>query len=144
MKTDYPTIHLIPHEREKTARVYQDRQIATVTAAMATVVGHLDVLKEQRPFDLLDRGGDLDVSRAGVGAVENGPTSPDSRLGVENPQSLGRTRIATIENEPVGINDRRGSDEVFVCPRDWAGRGAGGAQDALRGVVVPLALCRAL
>ena len=47
-----------------------------------------EAARDQRPLDLLDRLGDLDAARAGVGAVEGRAAAPDALLVVEDLQAL--------------------------------------------------------
>src|SRR4029434_7462180 len=91
------------------------------------------------PLHFLDGLGDLDAAGAGVGAVEGGPAAPDALLVVEHVQPLGGGLVTGVEDEPVGVDDRRRAEVLLVGPVHRAGGGAGGAQDALGGVVEALA-----
>ena len=44
--------------------------------------------EEQRPFDVFDGSGDLDIPRAGVGAVEDGAAAPDAVARVQYGQAF--------------------------------------------------------
>ncbi len=95
-------------------------------------------------LDLADGLGDLDIARAGFGAVEDGVAAEDAELVVEDLQALGGALVAAVEDEAVGVDDGRRADVLLVRPEGGAGGGAGGAQDALGGVIEALALLRAL
>ena len=75
---------------------------------------------EQRPLDLLDRLGDLDAARAGVGAVEGRPAAPDALLVVQDLQPLLGALVAAVEDEPVGVDDRGRAEVLAVVPEDRA------------------------
>ena len=96
------------------------------------------------PADLEDGLGDLDAARAGVGAVEDRPAAPHAVLVGEDLQPLVAALVARVEDEPMGVDDGRRSDVPGLGPERGARGRARGAQDALRGVVVALALRRRL
>src|SRR6186997_2055935 len=96
--------------------------------------------RDHRALDLLDRLGHLDATRARLGAVEGGAAAPHALLVVEDLEALGATLVAAVEDEPVRVDDRSRAEVLPVGPEHRAGRGAGGAEDALGGVVEPLAL----
>src|SRR5690606_29108218 len=104
----------------------------------------LDLFQEEGALDLLNRVRDLNPARAGVGAVEDGPAPPDARLLVQDAQPFTGALVAAVKDEAVGVHDRGGPHEVLVCPRDRAGGGAGGAQNALGRVVEPETVLGAL
>src|SRR5215207_7315582 len=94
--------------------------------------------EDQGALDLLDRLGDLDAARAGLGAIEGGPAAPDTFAVVEDFQPFVAALVAAVEDEPVGADDRLWPEVLAVVPVDGARRGAGRAEDALRRVVVAL------
>ena len=100
----------------------------------------LQPAEEERALDVLDGAGDLDVARAGVGAVEGGAAAPHAFLVVEDLQAHVAGVVTGVEDEPVGVHDRRRAEVLAVGPEHGAGRRARGAQDALGGVVEALAL----
>src|SRR5207253_11465972 len=104
----------------------------------------LEAAEEQRALDVFDGAGDLDVSGAGVGAVEDGAAAPDAVARVEHAQPLVGALIAAIEDEAVGVDDRRRADELLVGPERRTRRRARRAQDAFRSVVVPRTVLRTL
>ncbi len=89
--------------------------------------------------DLEDGPGDVDASRAGVGAVEDRPAAPHAVRVGQDLQPLVGPGVAGVEDEPVGVHDGSRPDVAVLGPEAGAGAGAGGAQDALGGVVVALA-----
>src|SRR2546428_5685230 len=93
---------------------------------------HLEAAEEERALDVFDGAGDLDVSGAGVGAVEDGAAAPDTVAGVEHGQPLVGTLIATIEDEAVGVDDRRRADELLAGPERRTRRRTRRAPDAFR------------
>jgi len=95
-------------------------------------------------FDLANGLGDLDVARAGFGTVEDGVAAEDAELVAEDLQALGGALVAAVEDEAMGVNDRRRAYVLLVSPEGGAGGGAGGAQDALGSIIETLALLRAL
>src|SRR5829696_200971 len=95
--------------------------------------------EQQGALHFLDGLGDLDAPGAGVGAVEGGPAAPDALLVVEHGEALGGALVAGVEDEAVGVDDRRRAEVLLVGPEHRAGGRAGGAQDALGGVVEALA-----
>src|ERR671910_3761430 len=90
------------------------------------------------PLHFLDGLGDLDAAGTGLGAVEGGPAAPDALLVVQHGQALGGSLVAGVEDEAVGVDDRRRAEVLVVGPEHRARGGAGGAQDALGGVVEAL------
>src|SRR5438093_2112401 len=97
-------------------------------------------VEHDRPLDLLDGLGDLDPPGAGLGAVEGGSAPEHAGPVRQDVQAVRRPLVPRVEDEPVGVDDRRRAHVVAVTPEDGAGRGAGGAQDALGRVVVSLSL----
>ena len=96
------------------------------------------------PYDLHDCPRDVDATRAGLDAVEDRAAAPDA-VGVGHDLEPLLVRVvARVDDEAVRVHDRRRTDVVRVRPEDRAGGGAGGAQDALAGVLVALALRRRL
>jgi hypothetical protein len=95
---------------------------------------------QDRLLHLADRLGDLDLARAGLGAVEDRAAAPDALAVVQDLQPLGRRLVAAVEDEAVRVHDRRRADEVLVRPERRARGGARRAQDALGGVVEALAV----
>jgi hypothetical protein len=73
----------------------------------------VQALPDQGALDLLDRLGDLDAARAGLGAVEGRAAAPHALLGVEDLQALLGALVAAVEDEPVRIDDGRGPK---YCP----------------------------
>src|SRR5690606_23126480 len=96
--------------------------------------------EEDLPLDLRDRLRDADLARARLGAVEDLATAPGAGAFVQDCQPLGGAAVARVEDEAVRVDEGGGADELVVGPVGGAGAGAGGAQDALGGVVVALAL----
>src|SRR5437879_2344993 len=97
------------------------------TPGLLDLLGHLE-----------DGARDVDSARAGFDTVEDRPAAPYA-VGVGHQlQTLFVRRIAAVEDEPMGVDDRRRTYIVGVCPEDRAGRGARRAQDAARGVLVQL------
>src|SRR6266550_8224000 len=87
-----------------------------------------------------DGARDVDSSRAGFDTVEDGPAPPYA-VGVGHElEALFVRRVAAVEDEPMGVDDRRRTHVVGVGPEDRARCGAGRAQDAARGVLVQLAV----
>src|SRR5207249_9167799 len=56
-------------------------------------------------------------------------------LVVQHGEALGGPVVAGVEDETVGVDDRRRPEVLLVGPEHRAGGGAGGAEDALGGVV---------
>src|SRR4051812_5342126 len=83
-----------------------------------------------------DRFGNFDPSRAGFGAVERQSTTPYSESVIQDSQTLGASAIAAVEDEAMGVHDRRGANEPPVCPERRTGSRTRGAKDAFRRVVV--------
>ena len=100
--------------------------------------------EHQGAFDLLDGLGDLDAARAGFGAVEGGAAAPDSVDLVEDLETFGGALVAAVEDEPVGVDDRRRPEVAALVPEHRATGRAAGTQDALGGVVVAGPVGRAL
>ena len=84
---------------------------------------------------LEDRPGDVDAARAGVDTVEDRAAAPHAVLVGEDLQPLGRALVARVEDEAVGLDDGGRADVLGPGPEGRAGARAGGAQDALGGVV---------
>src|SRR3954451_21361846 len=92
-----------------------------------------DAVVEDRPLDLLDGLGDLDVTRAGLGATEGGAAPPHPRPLVEDVETVSAGLVAGIEDETVGVDDRRWAHVGVVAPVDGTRRRARRAEDALGG-----------
>ena len=80
-----------------------------------------------RLFDLAYRLGDLDLARAGIGAIEDCMTAVDAELVVKDLEALGSGLVAAVEDETVGIDDRRWTNIVLIRPEGRAGSGTAGA-----------------
>ena len=104
----------------------------------------IHVTRDDGVLHLADRLGDLDLTRAALGAVKDGMASINSELVVQDPQALSSSPIPAVKYKAVCRNDRLWSNILVACPINWAGGSAAGAQDALGGVVKPLALFNAL
>src|SRR5699024_9236766 len=87
-----------------------------------------------------DRLGHLDAAGARLGAVEGGAAAPHPLLGVQDLQALLAGVVAGVEDESVRVDDRGRAEVLPVGPEHRARGGAGGAQDALGGVVEALPL----
>src|SRR2546421_1980183 len=111
---------------------------------MRVMTGWSDPARDQGALDLLDRLGDLDATRARVRAVERRAATPHAFTVVEDLQALLAALVARVEDEAVRVDDRGRAEVLTVVPEDRAGRGARRAQDALGGVVEPLAVLRGL
>src|SRR4029453_3915548 len=70
--------------------------------------------EQQGPLHFLDGLGDLDAPGTGVGAVEGGPATPDPLLVVQHGEALGGPLVAGVEDEAVGVDDRRRADVPLV------------------------------
>jgi hypothetical protein len=79
--------------------------------------------------------GDLDPTRAGIGAVEGGPASPYAFFRVENFKAASGAGVTTIKNEAVRSNNGLWPKVLVICPKHWAASCAGCAQDAFSTVV---------
>ena len=121
--------------------------MTTAAPERAAVVGGgaaSDAPEDQRALDLLDRLGDLDAARAGVGAVEGRAAAPHALAVVEDLEPLLGALVAAVEDEAVGRDDRLRAEVALVGPVDRARGRARCAHDALRRVVEPLAVLRGL
>src|SRR5450756_3175125 len=76
--------------------------------------------------------------------VEGGAAPEDPVAALEDLQPLAGGGVPAVEDEPVRVDDRRRTDVAAVDPINGAGPGAGGAQDALGGVVVAVPLLLSL
>src|SRR3954454_18633416 len=114
--------------------------IGSMIMGGAYVDAGLDAPEDQGALDLLDRLRDLDAAGAGVGAVEGRAAAPDAFPLVEDLQSLLAAVVAAVEDEAVGVDDGGRAEVALVGPEDRTRRRAGGAQDALGGVVEPLSV----
>ena len=85
-------------------------------AFSARLIVVLELSIEQQLLDLADRSSDVDAPRARFHAVENRAAAPHALGCVEDFQPLLRPFIPAVENEAVGIYDRRRSDVIGVCP----------------------------
>ncbi len=68
----------------------------------------------------------------------------DAELVIEDPEAFGGALIAAIEDKTMGVDDGSRANILPICPEGWARGGAGGAQNALGGVIEAGALFRAL
>jgi hypothetical protein len=95
----------------------------------------IDPTRQRRHLQFPNGLGDLDVTRAGIGAVIDGVTARQAvRLG-DDLHPLGSAFVAAVVDETVGSHER-GRTVVFLAgPERRAGGRAGGAQDALGRVV---------
>src|SRR5688572_15055932 len=100
----------------------------------------LCLVDQDGPCDLLNGLRYLDGAGAGFGAVDGGAAPEHAGPVAQDLESFIRAAIAGIEDEPVGVDDRRWAHVPPISPEDRAGSGAGSAQDALRGVVKALPL----
>src|SRR5690606_24345782 len=106
--------------------------------------GDSDATVEDLALDLLDRLRDGDAAGARLGAVVGRAAAPHAVEVVHHRQALGGALVARVEDEAVRVDDGGGPDVAPVRPEHGAGRGAGGAQDALRRGVEELAVLGAL
>src|SRR5699024_12255024 len=95
---------------------------------------------QDRVFALGGGFGYLDAARAGRGAVEGRAAAPPALLVVEDLQTHVAALITRIEDETMRSDDRGRTEVLPVGPEHGARRGAGSAEDALRGVVEGLTL----
>jgi len=65
-------------------------------------------------LDLGNRLGDFDFARAGFGAVERRAAAPHPKLLVQHFQPFGSRLIAAVEDEAVGVDNRRRADILPV------------------------------
>ena len=86
-------------------------------------------------LDLSDRLSHLYFSRTGIRAIENCPAFPDAERITEDFQAILESIIASIKDEAVCLNDRRGSDIAIIGPKARTRRGAGRTQNTFSGVV---------
>ena len=56
----------------------------------------------------------LDITRTGPCAVEDGAASPDAVGVVEDLEPLGGPPVARVEDEAMGVDDRRRADVLFA------------------------------
>src|SRR5688572_15092811 len=73
----------------------------------------------------------VDLLRACLDAVEDRMAAPDAVRRVDDIEALLGGIITRVEDEPVGLQKRRRSDEVLVRPERWTACRAAGAEDAL-------------
>ncbi len=73
---------------------------------------------------------DLDVARAGLGAVERGLAAEYAGGVAQDVQAVRCMIVAAVEDEPVCVHDRCRADVGLVTPEDRARGGAAGTQDA--------------
>src|SRR5699024_1147435 len=133
--------------RRRPARISPDgAPVRTGPAAAGSAAWHAtsDAAADHSLLHLGDRLGHLDAARACLGAVEGGAAAPHALLGVEDLQTLLAGIIARIEDEAMGVDDGSRTEVLPVGPEHRARGGAGGAQDALGGVVEALTLLRGL
>jgi len=86
-----------------------------------------------------DRLRHLDFAWAGIGAVKDGMAAVNAELVVKNLQAFGSSPVSAIIDKTVGGYNRCRAYILVVGPERRAGGGAGGAQDALGGVIEALA-----
>src|SRR5436309_4242469 len=113
---------------------------AAPTFCASPVVRRSEPIEHDGPFDLLDGLGHLDPPGAGLGAVEDGSAPEHPRPVRQDVQAIRRPLVPRVEDETVGVDDGGRADVLAVAPEDGTGRGAGGAEDALGGVVVAFPL----
>src|SRR5213083_2130659 len=106
--------------------------------------GGSEALEQDRALHLLDRLRDLDASRTRVRTVERRAAPEDPGLLREDLHPFAARLVAGIEDEAVRVDDGCGPHVALVAPEHRARGGARRAQDALRRVVVPVAILRRL
>ncbi len=74
--------------------------------------------------------GDLDPLRAGVHAVEDRMTAPETMFIVEDFEAVGGSFVARVEGVAVSLGERRGAEVFLVVPERRTARCAGSAHDA--------------
>src|SRR6266550_2176340 len=100
---------------------------ASGTLGLLDLLGHLE-----------DGARHVDPTGTGLDAVEDRPATPHP-IGVGHQlQALLMGGVAAVEDEPMRVDDRGRTNVVGIGPEDRAGGGARRAQDAARGVLVPL------
>src|SRR5512143_1408381 len=82
---------------------------SAVTGRGAGIGVGSDPAEDQSALDLLDRLGDLDAARAGLGAVEGRAAAPHAFLLVEDLQALVSPVVAGVEDEPMRVDDGSGA-----------------------------------
>src|SRR5687768_5225155 len=100
----------------------------------------LQLVEHDRPLHLLDGLGDLDPAGAVLGAVEGGAAAEDAALVAQELEPQLAAAVARVEHEAMGVDDGGRAHVAVVAPEDGARGGARRAQDALGGVVEPLAV----
>ena len=76
----------------------------------------LQLTGQERLLNFSNGFGDLDVARAGFGAVECGAAGPYAGALVQNLQALRRGPVAAVKDEAVGIDDGGWPHVFSVCP----------------------------
>src|SRR5688572_27983418 len=64
----------------------------------ALLRNRLEAVEQQCALHILDRFGDLDVTRASIGAIEDRAAAPDPLPLVQDRQSFGRAVVAAVED----------------------------------------------
>ena len=95
-----------------------------------------------RQLYFADGFGDLDLTRAGFGAVVRGVTTGDAVCFREDLQAFVCGFIAAVKDEAVRCDNGSRAIIFIAGPERWAGCGAGRAQNALGGLIETGALFR--
>src|SRR5438552_1243460 len=77
---------------------------------------HLIVIIHDGAFDLFDQVGYRDAAWAGVGAVEDGTTTPYAIALTQDNETFNNTLITTVKDETIRVDDRDWSNPVRVAP----------------------------
>src|SRR5690349_1494934 len=93
---------------------------------------------------LLNCVGDVNSTRAGLGAVEDRAATPNAGAVAQNIQTFGAATVAAIEDEPVRVHDRRWANPFSIGPHRGTRSGACAAEDAFGRLIEALALLRRL
>src|SRR5699024_8404180 len=99
---------------------------------------------ENGVFNLRDSFGDLNATRARLGAVEDGATAPYPLFVIDDLSTHVAAVIAGIENETRRVDDGGRSEILPIGPEHGAGGGTRGTQNALGGIIVPLTVLNRL
>jgi hypothetical protein len=100
--------------------------------------------RSNRFFNLTNRLGDLDFSRAGVGTVEYGMAAIYPELIIQDLQSFRGSPITAVEDEPVRVHDCSWTDVFFICPEGWTRGCAASTKNTLGRVIKAFAFFLAL
>src|SRR5512140_2230742 len=95
----------------------------------------IDASCQRRHLQLSNGLRDLDVARAGVGAVVDGVAACQAAGLSDDLHALGGTFVAAVVDEAMSGHKRGGAVVFLAGPERGAGGGAGRTQDALRCVV---------